>query len=166
VRGEPTLFLAVECLPDDGYDVVLALHELLHAVHLQREAGGWTEDRPEVDLFREGLAVHTTARLLPQVEASGHLWFAPGRQDWIARCEREREAIRRGFLADWGRSGASARWFTGIADRPGPLPVRCGYWLGWQVVDRLLAEEAIAGAVAWPPAEALDRVRRRLDEPL
>ena len=166
VQGRPTLFLAVERLPDAGYDVVLALHELLHAVHMQREASDWPENRAEVDLFREGLAVHATARLLPQIEASGHLWFAPGRHDWIMRCEREQESIRRGFIADWGRTDVSARWFTGIADGPGPFPVRCGYWLGWRLLDRLLADETIATAVTWPLTEAVHRLRKAIEEPV
>src|SRR5690348_6135357 len=34
VDGEPTLFLAVDRLPEPGFDVVLALHEMLHTEHL------------------------------------------------------------------------------------------------------------------------------------
>jgi hypothetical protein len=60
VRGAPTLFVAVERLPEPGLDVVLALHEMIHLVHLQRAAG----DRPveRVDAARASPVPTETAR--------------------------------------------------------------------------------------------------------
>lgn len=165
VSGEPTLFLAVDQLPEPGFDVVLALHELVHAEHQRRAAHDWPGSRFDADLFREGLAVHLTTRLLPDIDGSGHLWFAEGRQDWIDRCRTREAALRRRALDDLTRDDVSDLWFSGAADRDGELPGRCGYWLGADLVDRLTAEVPLETAMRWPLAEASHRLRHLLRRP-
>jgi hypothetical protein len=47
------------------------------------------------ELFREELAVHVTALLMPETEASGRLWFAPGHDWWIRRCRQLETSLQR-----------------------------------------------------------------------
>lgn len=133
IDGTPALFLAAELLPAPGYDVLLALHELIHLVHRQRAARTWPDDLMAADLFQEGLAVHATSLLLPETGPSGHLWFAPGFEEWIERCRRAGLAAR--ALAELDRTDVGDRWFSGGADRPGEVPGRAGYWLGARLVS-------------------------------
>ncbi|WP_305782587.1 hypothetical protein [Symbioplanes lichenis] len=163
VDGEPTLFLAVERLPEPGFDVLLALHELVHAEHLRRAARDWPHDRVDADLFREGLAVHVTAQLLPGIDAAGQLWFAPGFDEWVARCERQEPALRRQAAADLARDDASSRWFTGGPDGDGDLPGRCGYWLGRHLVRELTADVSLETAMNWSLADVSRKLRRLLE---
>jgi hypothetical protein len=102
IDGTPTLFMAVDRLPDPGYDVVLALHEMIHAEHQRRAARDWPAHTVDANLFREGLAVHATARLVPTMSPSGHLWFAPGMQQWIDRCHATRALLRQRILCPSG----------------------------------------------------------------
>jgi hypothetical protein len=164
VNGRPTLFLAVERLPEPGYDVVLALHELVHAEHLRRTSPDWPDSRVDADLFREGLAVHATARLMPEVGASGHLWFAPGYHEWITRCRSLEAVLRRRALEDLRRSDVSSLWFSGAADRDGDQPGRCGYWLGYSLVDRITAGTSLAAAMSWSLPEVSSLLQQLLED--
>jgi hypothetical protein len=162
VDGEPTLFLAVDRLPEPGFDVVLALHEMLHAEHLRRAAYGWPADRVDADLFREGLAVHVTTQLIPAKDAGGHLWFASGYEEWVARCAQREATLRRRAAADLERNDVSGPWFSGGPDRPGELPGRCGYWLGWQLVSELTAGVSLENAMQWSLPEVSLRLQQLL----
>jgi hypothetical protein len=162
VNGQPTLFLAVDQLPEPGFDVVLALHEMLHAEHQRRATRDWPVNRVDADLVREGLAVHVTARLVPEIGPSGHLWFAADRQGWIERCRQMEGSLRRRALAELHRDDVSGLWFSGAADRDGDVPGRCGYWLGWDLLDRMLASTPLETAMEWSLAEASRRLRRLL----
>ena len=165
IDGTTTLFMAVDRLPGPGYDVVLALHEMIHAEHQYRAAYDWPAHALDANLFREGLAVHATARLMPAMSASGHLWFAPGMQQWIDRCYAARTFLRQRILADWHRDDPTAQrqWFSGAPDRPGDLPGRCGYWLGWDLVKSLLTRIPLDTAMTWPLAEASHRLQDQLE---
>jgi hypothetical protein len=165
VNGRPTLFLAVDRLPEPGYDVVLALHEMVHAEHLRRTTHDWPDSRVDADLFREGLAVHVTALLMPEPGASGRLWFAPGYDGWIARCRQLETPLQRRALADLRRSDVSNLWFSGAADRDGDLPGRCGYWLGENLVDRLMAHSSLDAAMSWSLPGVSSRLQHLLEEP-
>ncbi len=156
--GTPTLFLAAEFLPAPGYDVVLALHELIHLVHRRRAARDWPADLMAADLFREGLAVHATSRLLPDVEPSGQLWFAPGAEEWIDRCDRSGLAAR--ALADLDRTDVGSRWFGGRQDRPGELPGRCGYRLGERLVAGM--DSPLPELLGRPLSEVVAELREAL----
>ncbi|PWU61890.1 hypothetical protein DLE60_03265 [Micromonospora globispora] len=162
VDGEPTLFLAAELLPDPPFDVLLALHEMIHLVHLRRTAQDWPHERLDADLFREGLAVHATARLMPEVSPSGHLWFRPGEDAWIDRCHDMQATLRAQALQDLERTDIWHEWFSGTADRAGELPGRCGYWLGWKLLDDLVGEGPLDIAMHWSMAEASAHLRQAL----
>jgi hypothetical protein len=164
VRGEPTLFLGVEQMPEPGFDVLLALHELVHLVHMRRSTHDWPMERVDADLFREGLAVHVTARLLPEVPPSGHLWFSADAQGWIDRCVGMASTLRIRALRELDRTDVSAQWFSGAIDRPGELPGRCGYWLGWQLLDQILGSGPIEAALDWPLPAAAARLRAALTQ--
>jgi len=164
VDGEPTLFMAVDRLPEPGFDVVLALHEMLHAEHLRRAAHSWPADRVDADLFREGLAVHVTTQLLPTTDTSGHLWFAPGYEQWLARCRRLEATLRQRAAADLERDDVSRLWFSGGPDRPGELPGRCGYWLGWKLVSDMTAGTPLETAMQWSLPEVSLGLQQLLDD--
>ncbi|MDG4786858.1 hypothetical protein O7626_13115 [Micromonospora sp. WMMD1102] len=162
VRVEPTLFLAVEQLPEPPFDVVLALHELIHLVHQRRSARDWPSDRLDADLFREGLAVHATGRLMPEVSRSGHLWFRSDAGVWLDRCAERADVLRNRALRELVRTDVSEQWFSGAIDRPGELPGRCGYWLGWQLLDQIIGGEPLETALEWPLSTATVSLRAAL----
>lgn len=162
VHGEPTLFIGVEQMPKPPFDVVLAVHELVHLVHMLRSTHDWPADRVDADLFREGLAVHATARLLPEVSPSGHLWFSADAQAWIERCKGMAARLRSRALQELDRTDVSGQWFSGAIDRPGEVPGRCGYWLGWQLLDQILGPEPIEAALGWSLPEAAAHLRTAL----
>lgn len=162
VRGEPTLFIGVEQMPEPPFDIVLALHELVHLVHMLRSTHDWPADRVDADLFREGLAVHATARLLPEIPPSGHLWFSANAQAWIDRCAGMAATLRSRALQELDRTDLSGQWFSGAIDRPGELPGRCAYWLGWQLLDQILGPEPIEAALGWSLPEAAAHLRTAL----
>ena len=162
VRGEPTLFIGVEQLPEPPFDVVLALHELVHLVHMHRSTHDWPDNRLDADLFREGIAVHATARLLPEVPPSGHLWFSADAQPWIDRCAGMAAALRGRARQELDRTDVSGQWFSGAVDRPGSLPGRCGYWLGWQLLDQIVGSNPIEAALDWSLPQAAAHLRTAL----
>ncbi|KKJ93844.1 hypothetical protein LQ51_28970 [Micromonospora sp. HK10] len=164
VQGEPTLFIGAEQLPKPSFDIVLALHELVHLAHVRRSTHDWPANRVDADLFREGLAVHATARLLPEVPPSGHLWFSADAQPWIERCAGMAARLRSRALRELDRTDVSEQWFSGAMDRPGGLPGRCGYWLGWQLLDQILGPEPIEAALDWSLPEAAARLRTALSQ--
>lgn len=159
VEGRETLFLGVESLPEPGYDVVLALHEMIHVQHLARGDRGWPDEQVGANLFREGLATYATTRLLPEVDASGHLWFAPGREPWIDRCAALEPELRRRIMAELDGDDVDGRWFRGLPDRPGEFPGRCGYWLGLRLMEHVLDGIALETAMQWPLDEATHRMK-------
>jgi hypothetical protein len=162
--GEPTLFMAVEQLPSAPFDVVLALHELVHLVHMRRVTSDWPPDRLDADLLREGLAVHATTRLMPWVLPSGHLWFRTGAEAWVEGCQAMRAQLHARALTELNRTDVSQTWFSGASDRVGDLPGRCGYWLGWKLLDHLVGDRPLEIPLRWPLIEASTQLRRALSD--
>jgi hypothetical protein len=66
-------------------------------------------------------------------------------------------------LSELHREGVPGLWFSGAADRDGELPGRCGYWLGWDLLDRMLARTPLETAMEWSLVEVSRRLRRLLE---
>jgi uncharacterized protein YjaZ len=58
---------------------------------------------------------------------------------------------------------AAEQWFSGAPDRDGDLPGRCGYWLGWDLMNSVLTQVSLDTAMTWPLAEASGRLQRQLE---
>jgi hypothetical protein len=50
-------------------------------------------------------------------------------------------------------------------DGDGDLPGRCGYWLGWDLMNSVLTQVPLGTAMTWPLVEASGRLQRQLEFP-
>ncbi len=158
-RGAPTLFVALELLDDSPGDEVLVLHEATHVAHQRLMASPWPETVLEA-LVSEGLAVALSRQLRPGLSDSAYLWFDEAHHDWLLECGRQEDAIREVVLdaLDSTDPDTVAHLFSA---RPGSgLPVRSGYWLGDEVLQKLLADGRTArDLMAWEYPTAREAVR-------
>lgn len=167
LRDRAVVAVAVEAWVDAGADPDWALrvgrswapwvdvplwvvHEMAHAVRYGegddalgrclRQGCSYPEAVDRVPLRHflvdEGLAVAAAARASPEAGPWRWLWFRPEDLDFCRAHEprlwRELELLLDRPL---GRDGW-VRWFSAGAE--GDLPPRCGYYLGWRLVERHL----------------------------
>jgi hypothetical protein len=138
----PTLFLAVELLPDAPYDEILVLHELVHVAH-QEQASFDDDDSSVADvLLQEGLATALSARLRPGFDHDDYLWFGrPDVSQWRRACLGAWGHIVRELLAaaDSRKVDDLRRFFTGSENSAvDGVPGRAGYLVGMLGVEQLL----------------------------
>lgn len=155
--GRDTLFLALEFLGDPPYDAMLLSHEAFHVAHARRGARGWPETCAS-SLFMEGLAVAVTRDLHPGLSDSSYLWFDDSHGAWVEECAALSGRIAARALAELDTSydALVVRALFTIQDAEKELPPRAGYWLGDQVVRRLLRDHPSRELVDWdlPTARA------------
>lgn len=159
LNGAPTLFLALERLPDPPYDAVLVAHELIHLFHPDGEGPDTVASR----LWAEGAATALSRLLRPGHADSAYLWFDDDHHDWVTECRNWEPSIRDVALAHLGSiDEAVLRSLFSMPPRPS-LPHRCGYWLGDRTITSLIASGVPARDIlAIPPQEATQRLLRAL----
>jgi hypothetical protein len=163
VDGVPRLFLAVERLPGAPYDVVLALHELVHLLHLRSGARSWSQDRVDALLFHEGLATHVTMSLIPGISASGHLWCDEDHGTWLSACAEREPTLRRELLATLETTNCDP-WFSAAPQQSTDIPVRAGYWLGARLIGELARTTSLRDLLDLDLTTATMHLRRMLED--
>ncbi len=141
-RGRPTLFLALEFLPDPPFDQILALYEGMHVVHHRlADLGAWPETIGAA-LFAEGFAVAATRQLALDLKDSAYLWFDDDHESWVQQCCTDSKAIRSFALNSFDQPDRDDRSRGLFTQHPLPssLLQRCGYWLGDQMTSRWIAD--------------------------
>lgn len=140
-QGQPTLFLALELLPDPPYDDVLVAHEMTHLAHHRCHRDPWPET-VGTRLFAEGLAGAISRRVVPQLPLDAYLWFDDAHHAWLTECEGRGNEISGSMLAALSfDERLGQRFFSARPELAGGLPVRSGYFVGLLAVQRLLAEQ-------------------------
>jgi hypothetical protein len=160
-EGAPTLFLALELLPDLPYDHVLVVHEMTHLAHERAARGIWPET-VGTRVFAEGLASAVSARVVPGLRLDEYLWFDDAHRTWLGDCEERKFEIRDAVLTDLGLDeGLGDRFFSAGPERCAGLPIRSGYWIGLLALQRLLAAEpgrSARGLLRWDADTATERL--------
>lgn len=156
--GEPTLFLALEYLPEPPFDDLLVAHEATHVAHLKLGACGWP-DTVAADLIREGVATVVSRALRPGSADPAYLWFDDDHTGWVSECRRRQPEILHAVLTSLHSVDPTVCAELFSAPPGSPLPTRCGYWVGDLVVQRLLARgTTLHQLMSWPYAEAVTNV--------
>lgn len=161
--GRPTLFLAVERIPDGTAVRILAAHEFAHAVQLPLPEVAWTDDGPLGQwIYSEGFATALTAELLPEYGLAEHLWFGGGYDQWLADCLRVLPAAEAAILADLEseEDDVVGRYLT--RNRESPFPDRIGYLVGIRLVQDLRRTHGWPELARWSTERAMEEVRRAL----
>lgn len=136
--GAPTLFLALEVLPEPPYDEILVAHEMTHLVHEREHQETWPET-VGTRLFSEGLAGALSRHIVPGHRLDAYLWFDDAHERWLSDCADRVREISDLALADLGLAeDRGARFFSARPDLADGLPVRSGYWLGQRAVQLLV----------------------------
>ncbi|ONI76784.1 hypothetical protein BWI15_05755 [Kribbella sp. ALI-6-A] len=161
-RGRPTLFLAVEQIPDTAFPRILAAHELAHAVQLPEVA--WSDEGPLGQwIYSEGFATALTADLLPEYGLAEHLWFGGGYDDWLADCLGVLPAAQAAILADLDSEDDEVAGRYLYLNRESPFPHRIGYLVGTRLVQDLRRTYGWPELARWSPARAMEEVHRALN---
>jgi hypothetical protein len=162
-RGRPTLFLAVEQIPDTAAPRILAAHELAHAVQLPLPEATWSDEGPLGQwIYSEGFATALTAELMPEYGLAKHLWFGGGYDDWLAECVRVLPAAQAAILADLESEDDEVAGRYLYLNRESPFPHRIGYLVGTQLVQDLRRTYGWPELARWSPERAMEEVRRAL----
>jgi hypothetical protein len=164
---DDTLYLAVEMIADPRFGEVLAAHEIAHVLQTRLAEEPWPEEGPlGVQVFGEGFATAVTAELYPQFGLADHLWFEPGHDDWLARCESQRHEAETAILVDIAseddRVIASFLMMRGET----ALPRRVGYFVGTGLVQRLQRDHTWQEMARWSPDRALREIESELTQQL
>lgn len=163
----PTLFLALELLPEPPFDQVLVAHEMIHLAHERRRPAPWPET-VGTRLFAEGLAGALSRRLVPGLALDAYLWVDDAHRDWLGECQRRGGQLAAALLRDLElEEERGQRYFSARPELAEGLPVRIGYWAGMLAVQRLLDEsfEASPGPLLdWDFRTATQELARALTD--
>ncbi|WP_344168286.1 hypothetical protein [Kribbella lupini] len=164
--GRPTLFLAVERIPDATAARILAAHEFAHAVQLPLPEVPWTDIGPLGQwIYSEGFATALTAELLPEYGLAEHLWFGDGYDDWLVDCLQVLPAAESAILSDLESEDDEVvgRYLT--RNQGSPFPDRVGYLVGTRLVQDLRRTHDWPELARWSTEQAQQEVRRALSRP-
>jgi hypothetical protein len=144
LRGQPTLFLALEMLPDPPFDQILVLHEAAHLAHQLARPQHWPET-VGARTFDEGLATAVSRHLLPGHDLGAYLWFQDGMNEWITACETSWPDVRSRLTDSLDLAGEphGAVLFSAKPGISGDLPMRSGYYAGLKACDWLIDHRGI-----------------------
>jgi hypothetical protein len=167
-EGQPTLFLAVELLPDAPYDEVLIVHELVHVAH-QSHASYDDEDASVGEmLLQEGIATALSARLRPGLAPDDYLWFGrPGVSRWRASCLDVWDRCVSDIVSLAGSREVAdvRRFFSGseISVTDG-VPGRAGYLIGALGVEQLLETVPVDQLLGQPVESVTPRLLEAIQQ--
>ncbi|MFB6724543.1 hypothetical protein ACFCV3_30475 [Kribbella sp. NPDC056345] len=162
-RGQATLFLAVERIPEGTAAQILAAHEFAHAVQLSLPEVAWTDSGPLGQwIYAEGFATALTAEMLPDYGPAEHLWFGDGYDDWLTNCLQVLPAAKAAILADLEseEDDVAARYLTRNSEAR--FPDRIGYLVGTRLVQDLRRTYGWPELARWSAERATEEVRRLL----
>jgi hypothetical protein len=162
-NGQLAAFFQAEvlCAYPDGLLRVHAVHEMAHFLHahyvLMQEPSFSYKDRYfeiPVALFCEGLAVAASCRVCPG-EGTGRYLLSelsdPAAADWCQT--HERQLFRRVREVLGCSDAATFRSFFSGARPEGVPHTRTGYYVGWQVMERILRDRGLPEALRLRPSE-------------
>lgn len=160
--GEQPSFALNLSYPDFGNAVdlsILVAHEAFHVLHL-RETGRSLLDTAEGTVLREGLAVYATKRLFPDVSEQRLLFFTV---EEYKRCSSESKELGLKLLESISRGFEETNKLF-FSSKPGDssYPPRCGYYLGYKMMDRLISNHSIADLMKMPYEKFAPLVRGSL----
>lgn len=165
----PTVFVALEMLPETPFDQVLVSHEMTHLAHERRRPSAWP-GTIGTRLFAEGLAGVISRRVVPGLGTDGYLWFDGVHPDWVRNCADRSDQISAALLRDLDLpEAAGSRYFSAEPDLAGQLPERCGYWAGLQAVQRLVdgpPQRSPQRLLAWDSGTAAQQLASALAQHL
>lgn len=87
--------------------------------------------KPAKRLIAEGIAIHFSLEVLPQLPLYRHLFLSPGRLGW---CRQHEEKL----FNLWEKGFSEDLFFTG--DPESLVPPRVGYFLAYRLVERIKEE--------------------------
>lgn len=163
----PTAFFAVERFREPPWEQVHVAHETTHLVQAGLRDEAWDDEVIGLRLLLEGIAIASTQRLLDQVPAWAHFNHDPQTsgelvERWHAALPELARALR--DLIDCQDAQQTARFFYPDwlrTDRD--VPERCGYFVGWRVVEQLAVTISLAELARLDPPKALDLAASALD---
>lgn len=138
VDGRPTLFLALELLPDPPFDQVLIAHESIHTI----QPGVDWPATVAADLWREGCATALSRQLCAGHEDSAYLWFDAHHRDWLRACEEYGGLITAMTLDNLKNTDQQIIRALFSMPETTSVPHRAGYWLADKMVTALLGSGA------------------------
>lgn len=169
LHDRPTLFVALEMLREPPADGLLAVHELVHVVHMRALWSSFVpapelRDHVGLRVWAEGLAVAGTRLLRPGHEDSAYL-FADG-AGWIRDCERHAPQILDALRARLDKVDAETAYaLCGVTNKH-PWPSRAGYWLGDLAVrQHLAAGHGLGELLRWDVNQIVAALDPRLIRP-
>lgn len=163
LNGLPTLFLALEVLPDPPFDEVLVAHEMTHLAHEQLRLPLWRET-VGTRLFAEGLAGSISKRVVPGLSLDAYLWWDDQHAEWLDECARHSSEIVTALRADLEleESHREDQYFSARPELAQDWPARSGYWCGLVAVDHLLETHRETELLAWGSDVAIAGLRQAL----
>lgn len=164
MRGVPTLFLALERIPDKTALGVLIAHEVTHAFHASLRSGAWEEDNDILQaVFSEGLAVHISQLALPGLRLEDYLWM---RSPLTVALSQYEAAFRDGvqeLLGARRMPNHYQRFFNYDSSQPLDVhPPRFGYYAGMRVLDEISRLYPVQSMARWSSTEAVVATRNAL----
>ena len=160
--GMPTLFLALERIPDTMALDLLIAHEVAHAFHSDLRSGTWDDHEPLQAVFSEGLAVHVSQLAVPGLPLEEYLWM---RSPLTIASTHYEPAFRDGVqeLLSGSTPRDYQRFFNYDPARPAVgLPPRFGYYVGKRVLDEISSQYSVRSMARWSETEAVAATRNAL----
>jgi uncharacterized protein YjaZ len=170
--GQPTSFLTLEHIASPRQLEITVAHEAAHTLH-RRSASPPLDDWVHggtvgEGLFTEGLAVLTSARVVPGASDAEYLNnHGPDGPAWLAACARQWGEIRQRILGDLGQVDPAHVRAYFAANRAtaaqGGLPIRAGYVAGYYILGALNQQHTVAEMACWPATRILAEIREVLE---
>ncbi|AST91298.1 hypothetical protein ACWE42_10165 [Sutcliffiella cohnii] len=126
------------CLPVEGGPSLITLaHELTHVVHAKTSTfnGQW-ERTIAATILQEGLATHISKYIVPGHRNEDYIVMQEG---WLHSCEGKREEIFSGIYPYLEDSSSETVYKFTMGNGTTNIE-REAYFVGWEIVGRLLAE--------------------------
>lgn len=131
--GRLALCLSVEC----GEDDILLSHELTHIVHGKTAKLPMSWEKPIASLIiQEGLAMHSSKHFNPGKPDEAYTEFSDG---WLEKCKGRSDKILAGITLDLDESSSDFVYKYTMGTGTTGIE-REAYYVGWEVVSRILAD--------------------------
>lgn len=147
IAGEYVVFLPVEGYETRTQVQVFVPHEIVHAIHYERNPDFYFSNKKEKEtlsrlLISEGLATYAAKDIMGS-SLEDVLWADYRKrdevEDWLNRFSKNEQDIVKFSLDHWNDNDNSLMFYT--ADQSKVGKDREGYYLGFKAIEKLVGEE-------------------------
>ncbi|MEX0652229.1 MAG: DUF2268 domain-containing putative Zn-dependent protease [Candidatus Paceibacterota bacterium] len=143
------VFLPVEAYQSDTQVLTFVPHEIIHALHYQKQPDFYFKNKEEKERFSrllitEGLATLLTKKIMGLSEKEA-LWAdyldSEDLEWWMRECEKWGDGLYKFAISNFKKSSDSLMFYT--ADKNDIFKYRAGYYIGMKILEKMIDNKGV-----------------------